>query len=109
MARGTQSRPFETTLRKHAYSNILKILQRKKENILTKKKSDIFQISVQNIDCGHSLEPPRAEIRKIMYTPVNPSFFFYIKVGFKGGQIYIGMFSWWHIWHRNTERAGVQI
>ena len=23
-----------------------------------------------------------AEIRKIMYTPVNPSFFFYIKVGF---------------------------
>ena len=43
--------------------------------------------SAQNIDCGYSLEPPRrggsneypqsifwAEIRKIMYTPVNPSF-----------------------------------
>ena len=51
------------------------------------KKSDIFHISAQNIDCGYSLEPPRrgvsneypqsmfwAEIRKIMYTPVNPSF-----------------------------------
>ena len=54
MARGTQSRPFETTLRKHAYSNILKFLQPEKENILT-KNSDIFQISVHNIDCGHSL------------------------------------------------------
>ena len=52
-----------------------------------KKNSDIFHISAQNIDCGYSLEPPRrggsneypqsmfwAEIRKIMYTPVNPSF-----------------------------------
>ena len=51
------------------------------------KNSDIFHISAQNIDCGYSLEPPRQggsneypqsmyweEIRKIMYTPVNPSF-----------------------------------
>ena len=51
------------------------------------KNPDIFHISAQNIDCGYSLEPPRrggsneypqsmflAEIRKIMYTPVNPSF-----------------------------------
>ena len=51
------------------------------------KTSDIFHTSAQNIDCGYSLEPPRwggsneypqsmvwAEIRKIMYTPVNPSF-----------------------------------
>ena len=51
------------------------------------KKSDIFHISAQNIDCGYPLEPPRwggpneyplsmflAKIRKIMYTPVNPSF-----------------------------------
>ena len=51
------------------------------------KNSDIFHISAQNIDCGYLLEPPRrggsneypqsmfsAEIRKIMYTPVNPSF-----------------------------------
>ena len=64
------------------------------ENLTTKKwkfsdkNSDIFfHISVQIIDCGYSLEPPRrggsneypqsvfwAEIRKIMYTPVNPSF-----------------------------------
>ena len=51
------------------------------------KISDIFHISAQNIDCGYSLEPPHrggsneyrysmfwAEIRKIIYTPVNPSF-----------------------------------
>ena len=51
------------------------------------KNFDIFHISAQNIDCGYSLEPLRrggsnkypqsmfwAEIRKIMYTPVNPSF-----------------------------------
>ena len=51
------------------------------------KNSDIFHISAQNIDCKYSLEPPRrggsneypqfmfwAEIRKIMYTPVNPNF-----------------------------------
>ena len=44
-------------------------------------------MSAQNIDCGYSLEQPHwggsnkypqsmfwAEIRKIMYTPVNPSF-----------------------------------
>ena len=46
-------------LRKHAYSNILKILQPRKENFQIKKKSDIFHISTQNIDCGYSLEPPR--------------------------------------------------
>ena len=51
------------------------------------KNSDIFHTSAQNIDCGYSLEPPRrggsneypqsmfwAEIWKIMYTSVNPSF-----------------------------------
>ena len=51
------------------------------------KNFDIFHISAQNIDCGYSLEPPRrggsneydnlyfrAEIRKIMYSPVNPMF-----------------------------------
>ena len=51
------------------------------------KNPDIFHISVQNIDCGYSLEPPRrggsneylqsmflGRNKKIMYTPVNPSF-----------------------------------
>ena len=51
------------------------------------KNTDIFHISAQNIDCWYSLEPPRrgspneypqsifwAEIRKLMFTPVNPSF-----------------------------------
>ena len=74
------------SLRKHAYSNTLKTFSPKNENFQI-KNSDIFLISAQNIDCGYSLEPPRrggsneylqsmfwAEIRKIMYTPVNPSF-----------------------------------
>ena len=43
---------------KTSYSNILKILQPKKENFQI-KHSDIFQISAQNIDCGYSLEPPQ--------------------------------------------------
>ena len=45
-------------LRKHAYSNILKILPPKNENFQI-KNSDIFQDSAQNIDCEYSLEPPR--------------------------------------------------
>ena len=45
-------------LRKQSYSNILKILppkNKKKSN----KKSDIFHMSAQIIDCGYPLEPPR--------------------------------------------------
>ena len=51
------------------------------------KNSGSFHISAQNIDCGYSLELPQwgdsneyqhsmfwAEIRKLLYTPVNPSF-----------------------------------
>ena len=44
--------------RKHAYSNILKILPPKNENFQI-KNSDIFHISAQNIDCRYSLEQPR--------------------------------------------------
>ena len=52
----------------------MKILPPKTENFHI-KNSDIFHISAQNIDCGYSLEPPRrAEIRKVMYTPLNPNF-----------------------------------
>ena len=45
------------TLRKHAYSNILEIVQLKKDDFQIKKQSDIFHITTQNIDCGYSLEP----------------------------------------------------
>ena len=45
-------------LRKHAYSNILKISQPKNENFQIKNLI-FFYISAQNIDCGYSLEPPR--------------------------------------------------
>ena len=84
------------SLRKYAYSNILKNSHHWK---FSDKNSDIFHISAQNIDWVYSLEPPRwggsneypqfmfwAEIRKIMYTPVNPSFTI-IKLGFNGVKI----------------------
>ena len=47
----------QSSLRKHAYSNIYKISPPKTENFQI-KNFDIFQISAQNIDCVHSLEPP---------------------------------------------------
>ena len=78
-----------------------KIYNPKKGNFQL-KNANIFLISAQNIECWYSLEPPRrggsneypqsmfwprrggsnkypqsmfwAEIRKIMFTPVNPSF-----------------------------------
>ena len=54
----THSRFLIKTLRKHTYSNILKILQPKKENFQI-KNSDILHIPAQNIDCRYPLEPPR--------------------------------------------------
>ena len=72
------------------------------ENFTTKnenfqiKKSDIFHISAQNIDCRYSLEPPRRggsnEYPQSMFLsrnnvyPCKPQFY-YIKVGFKGVKI----------------------
>ena len=46
------------SLRKYAYTNILKILPTKSEHFQI-KSSDIFHISAQNIDCGYSLEMPQ--------------------------------------------------
>ena len=83
------------SLRKHAYSNILKLLNQKKEENFQIKNSDIFHISAQNIDCGYSLEPPRrggsneypqsmllSRNKKNNVYPCKPQFY-YIKVGFK--------------------------
>ena len=90
---------FVTTLRKHAYSNILKISPQKTENFLIKKYPDIFNISAQNIDCWYPLEPPRRgdsnEYPQSMFLsrnkkndvyPCKPQFY-YIKVVFKGVKI----------------------
>ena len=49
---------FHVHYKKQGYLNILKILPPKNENF-RRKNSDIFHISVQNIDCGYSSEPPR--------------------------------------------------
>ena len=85
-------------LRKHAYSNILKILPPKIENFQMKILI-FFHISDQNIDCGNSLEPPRrggsneyphsmflSRNKKNNVYPCKPQFYC-IKVGFKGVNI----------------------
>ena len=89
---------YRRPLRKHAYSNILKILPPKTENFQI-TETDIFPISAQNIDCGYSLEPPRrggsneypqsmilSRNKKNNVYPCKPQFY-YIKVGFKGVKI----------------------
>ena len=89
---------FVFSLRKHAYSNILRILRPKNENFQM-KISHIFLISAQNIHCGYSLEPPRrggsneypqsmilSRNKKNNIYPCKPQFY-YIKVGFKGVKI----------------------
>ena len=76
----------------------------KKLKIFRLKNSDIFHTFAQNIDCGYSLEPPQrggsneypqsmfwANIRKIMCTPVNPSFTIQ-KWGLRGSKIYRHVF-----------------
>ena len=88
---------FVITLRKHAYSDILKIFPPKKK--ISDKNSDIFNISAPNIDCGYSLEPPHRggsnEYPQFMFLsrnkknnvyPCQPQFY-YIKVVFKGVRI----------------------
>ena len=70
------------------------------------KKADICYIFAQNVDCGYSLEPPRrggsneytqpifwSKNKKNNVYPCKPQFY-YIKVGFTGVKIYIGMLSW---------------
>ena len=87
-----------STLRKHAYSNVLKISPPKTDNFKIKKLI-FFLISAQNIDCGYSLEPPRrggcneypqsmflSRNKKNNIYPCKPQFY-YIKVGFKGVEI----------------------
>ena len=85
----------QITLRKHAYSNILKILPPK----ISDKNSDIFHISAQNIVYGYSLEPPGrggsneypqsmilSRNKKKQCLPCKPQFY-YIKEGFEGVKI----------------------
>ena len=75
------------TITKTRLSKYIEHFTNKKNENFQIKISDIFHISAQNIDCGYLLEPPRrggsneypqsmfwAEIWKIMYTPVKPSF-----------------------------------
>ena len=71
-----------------------------KTEFFSDKKSDIFHISAQNIDCGYLLEPPRrggsneypqsvffSQNEKNNVYPYKP-LFYYIKVGFKGSESY---------------------
>ena len=88
----------KSTLQKHAYSNISRILPPKYETFQI-KDPDILRISAQNIDCGNSLELPRwgssnkypqsmfwSRNKKNNVYPCKPQFY-YIKVEFKGVKI----------------------
>ena len=93
--KGAQKHLINITLRKHAYSNILKVLSPKNENFQI-KNCDIFYISAQNIDCGYSLDwgcsnkYPQSMFlsrnKKNNVYPCKPQFY-YIKVGFTGVKI----------------------
>ena len=77
---------YELSLRRHAYSNTLKILLQKKKKKKKKwkfsdKKSDIFHISAQKIDSMFF-----SRNKKNSVYPCKPQFY-YIKVGFKGIKI----------------------
>ena len=69
------------------------------------KNSVSFHISVQNIDCGYLFEPSRrgysneypqsmfvSRNKKINVYPCKPQLYC-MKVGFKGSNLYIGVFS----------------
>ena len=92
------------TLRKHAYSNTLKISPSKTESFHIKILI-FFSYFYSNIDCGYSLEPPRRggsneypqsmflnRNKKIMYTPVNSSFTIW-KWGLRGSKLYRYVFA----------------
>ena len=85
------------------------------ENLTTKnwkfsdKNSDIFHISAQHrlwvlieavLTSTHNLCFLSRNNKKNVY-PCKTQLY-YIKVGFKGGQNYIGMFSWWLQWKANA-------
>ena len=85
------------SLRKHAYSIILKISPSKTIKKKSDKKLYFFRVSARNIDCGYSLEPPRrggsydfptiyvlSRNKKNNVYPCKAQFY-YIKVGFKWG------------------------
>ena len=90
------SNKLKCPLRKHAYSNILKISPPKTESFQIKNSNIFFHIFARNIDCGYSLEPPHrggsneypqsmflSRNKKNNVYPCKPQFY-YIKVGFKG-------------------------
>ena len=93
-----------TFITKTGLFNYIENFTTKKGNFSDKKNLIFFHISAQNIDCGYSLESPRrggsneypqsmflSKIRKIMYTPVNPSFTIQ-KWGLRGSKLYRHVF-----------------
>ena len=79
------------------------------------QNSDIFHISPQNIDCWNSLEPPQWSSsnkcpqsmflnrnKKNNVYPCKPQFYY-----IKGGQNYIGMFSWCSVSFRDVTESSM--
>ena len=99
---------YRLSLRKHAYSNILKISPLKTERFKIKILILFFiYISAQNIDYVYSLEPPRrggsnvfpqsmflSRNKKNNVYACKPQFY-YMKVGLKGVKIIYVCFRDW--------------
>ena len=94
----------EYALRKPMQYTCTVIFKVVKNGIFQQKKFDIFVISAQNIDCGHTLEPPRrggsneypqsmflSKYKKNKSTTLNP--FYHINVGYVGVYISTDKFS----------------
>ena len=95
----TNANNKEETITKTRLFKYIEKFTTKKGKFSDKKFRYFFYISVQNIDCGYSLEPLRrggsnkypqsmflSKIKKINVYPRKPQFY-YIKVGFKGFKI----------------------
>ena len=78
------TKKINIALRKHVLAIYCNISRLKKKNNFQVKNCDIFLIFAQNIDCGHTVRTASVptiyvleQNKKIMYTPVNPSFTIY--------------------------------
>ena len=78
-------------LRKHAYSNILKLLQTKNGKFSDKKKSDIFHISAQKHRLWVLVRTTSPRIRKNNVYPCKPQFYC-IKWGLRRSILYRHVF-----------------
>ena len=104
LSKEQETRALAIPLRKHAYSNIFRLLPPKNENFQM-KYSGSFHISAQNTDCGYLLEPSRpsgsneypqsmflSRNKKNNVYPCKSKFYCILKWGLRGSKLYRRVF-----------------